>query len=228
MPEFMGPQNRRDGKHTEALIKDFRAILANMQDATHHVTIYNGKREFLKHNSRNKMYTSDQQLHAMELCVYDGIMVQVEGLDGERISQICRCTGRQSWREGDRRNDRVWVKQCPGRCYGVLNGRLLWQLQRLFKMKLLNEDGTFIEYWLALALTTIAENSGNFDPGSKFVQVEVAPAAVRLQVSSVGNIIGCAHGIPEIATSSKTGDRQNERWIVTSHIVMATWNDVYN
>jgi hypothetical protein len=109
----------------------------------------------------------------------------------------------------------------------VLNGRLLWKLQQLFKKKLLNEDGTFIEYWLALALTTIAENSGNFDPGSKFIQVEVAPAAVTLHVSSVGNIIGCAHGIPEIATCSKTGDRQNERWIVTSHIDIATWNDVY-
>jgi hypothetical protein len=69
MPELMGPQNRRDAKHTEAMIKDFRAILANTQDATHHVTIYNGKREILKHNSRNKMYTSDQQLNAMELCV---------------------------------------------------------------------------------------------------------------------------------------------------------------
>jgi len=227
-PEFMGPQNRRDGKHPDALIKDFRALLDNTQDAMHRVTIVNGTREFLKHKSRNKTYISDEQLHAMELCIYHGIKVQVEGLDGERISQICRCTGSQSWCGGDRRNDWVWVKQRPGRCYGALNGRLPWQLQRLFKIKLLNEDGAFVEYWLALALTTIPESSGNLDPVSKYVQVRKAPAAVALQVFSVGNIVGCAHVIPEIAASCKTGDGRNERWIVNSHIDLATWNDVYN
>jgi len=224
----MGPQNCRDGKHPDAMIKDFRALLDNTQDATHRVTIYNGTLEFLKHKSRNKTYISDEQLHAMELCIYHGIKIPVEGLDGERISPICRCTGSQSWPGGDRRTDWVWVKQRPGRCYGALNGRLPWQLQRLFKIKLLNEDGAFVEYWLALALTTIPENSGNLDPVSKFEQVRKAPAAVALQVFSVGNIVGSAHVIPEIAASSKTGDGRNERWIVNSHIDLATWNDVYN
>jgi len=178
--------------------------------------------------SRNKTYISDEQLHVMELCMYHGIMVQVEGLEREPISQICRCTGSQSWHGGDQWNDWVWVKQRPGRCYGALNGRLPWQLQRLFKIKLQNEDGAFVEYWLALALTTIPENSGNLDPVSKFVQVRKAQAAVALQVFSMGNIIGCVHVIPEIATSSKTGDGWNEGWIVNSHIDLATWNDVYN
>jgi hypothetical protein len=53
-------------------------------------------------------------------------------------------------------------------------------------------------YWLALALTTTPENYGDLDPISKFVQVRKAPAAVALQVFSVGNIVGCAHVIPEI------------------------------
>jgi hypothetical protein len=210
------------------MIKDFRALLDNTQDATHRVTIYNGTREFLKHKSRNKTYISDEQLHAMELCIYHGINVQVEGLDGESISQMCRCTGSQSWRAADRPNDWVWVKQRPGRCYCALNGRLPWQLQRLFKIKLQNEDGAFVEYWLALVLTTLPEHSGNLDPVSNFVQVRKATPAVALQVVSVGNIVGCAHVIPEIATSSKTVDGRNERWIVNSHIVLATWNDVYN
>jgi len=122
----------------------------------------------------------------------------------------------------------VWVEQRPGRCYGALNGRLLWQLQRLFKIKLLNKNGAFIEYWLALALTTIPETSGNLDLVSKFVQLRKAPAAGALQVLSVGDIVGCAHITPEIATSSKTGDGRNEGWIVNSHIYLATWNDVYN
>jgi len=141
---------------------------------------------------------------------------------------MCRCTGSQSWCGRDRRNDSVWVKQCPERCYGALNGRLPWQLQRLFKIKLLNEDGAFVEYWLALVLTTIPENSGNLNPVSKFVQVRKAPAAVALHVFRVGNIVGCTHIIPEMATSCKTGDGRNERWIVNSHIDLSTWNGVHN
>jgi hypothetical protein len=72
------------------------------------------------------------------------------------------------------------------------------------------------------------ENSGNLDPVSKFVQVRTSSAAVALQVFSVGNIVGCAHEIRKIATSSKSGDGQNEQWIVTIHPDLATWNDVYN
>jgi len=154
-PEFIGPHNRRDGKHPDAMIKQFRALLDSTQDGTHRAAIYSGTREFIKHKSRNKTYILDEQLHAMELCIYHGIKVQVEGLEGECISQMCWCRGSQSWRGGDRRNDWVLVKQRPGMCYGARNGRLLWQLQRLFKIKLQNEDGAFVEYWLILALTTI-------------------------------------------------------------------------
>jgi len=78
-PEFMGPQNHRDGNHPDAMLKDFRALLDNMPDATHRVTIYNGTQEFLKHKRRNKTYILNEQLHAMELCIYPGIKVQVQG-----------------------------------------------------------------------------------------------------------------------------------------------------
>jgi hypothetical protein len=62
---------------------------------------------------------------SMELCIYHGIKVHVEGLEGERISQMCRCTGSHNWRGGDRQNDWVWVKQRPGRCYAAQHGCLL-------------------------------------------------------------------------------------------------------
>jgi hypothetical protein len=88
-PEYMGSQNRPDGKHPDAMIKDFRALLDNMQDSMHRSAISSGTREFIKHKSCNKTYTSDEQLHAMELCIYHGMKVQVEGLEGERISQMC-------------------------------------------------------------------------------------------------------------------------------------------
>jgi hypothetical protein len=97
-PEFVGPQNRRHRKHPDAMIKGFRALLDNMQDTTLHATIYNGTLDFLKRKSRNNTYISDDQLHTMELCIYHGIKVQVEGLEGELISLICRCTGSESWR----------------------------------------------------------------------------------------------------------------------------------
>jgi len=227
-PKFMGPQNRHDGKHPDTMIKDFRALLDNTQDAAHRVTTYNSTREFIMHKGRNRTYISDEPLHAMVLCIYHAINVQVNGLAGEHISRICRCAGSQSWLGGDRRNHWVWVKQCPGRCYGALNRRLPWQLKRLFNLKLLNKDGAFVESWLALALTTRPENSGNLDPILKFVQLRKALGAGASQVFSLGNIVGCAHVIQETATSSTTGDGWNERLMVNSHTYLATWNDVYD
>jgi hypothetical protein len=89
------------------MINDFGALLDKTQQSTHRVPIFNGMREFLKHKSRNKAYISNDQLHPMELSIYHGIKVQVEGLDGEHIAQICRFTRSQSWRGGDRWSD--WV-----------------------------------------------------------------------------------------------------------------------
>jgi len=227
-PEFMKPQTRHNEKNPGTVIKDFRALLENMQDATHRQAIYRVTRDFIKHKSRNKTYIWDEHLHAMDHCIYRGIMVGVEGLEGERLSQMCRCRGSENSRGGDRWTDWVWVKQCPDRCYGALNGRLPWQQQRQFKIKLQNEDWAFVEDWFALALTTIPENSGNFDSVSKCVQVRKGPADVALEVFSVGNIVGCTRVIPDIATSSKTGDGRRGPWIDNSYIDPATSNDGYN
>jgi len=89
MSESMGPQNHRDGKHADSMIKDFRAFLDNTPDATYRMVIYSGTGQCIKNWSGRKTYISDEQLHAMELCIYHGIKVKVEDLDGERISQMC-------------------------------------------------------------------------------------------------------------------------------------------
>jgi hypothetical protein len=123
-PEFMGPRNHCDVHHPDAIIKDFRALPDNTQGGMHSLAIYTGTREFIKDESHNKTYISDEQLHAMELCIYHGNKVQVEGLDGERISLMCQCTVSQSWHGWDRRKDWVWVQQHLGMCCGTLNGRL--------------------------------------------------------------------------------------------------------
>jgi len=67
-----------------------------------------------------------------------------------------------------------------------------------------------MDYWLALALSTRHEISGNLDPVSKFVQVRIPLATVTWQECSVGTIVGCTQVIPGIATSRKTADGQNE------------------
>jgi hypothetical protein len=79
------------------MIKDFRTLLGNVKDATHSASIYSGTRECINHKSRTKRYILDEQLHAMELCIYPGIKVQAEGFEGERTSDMCLCTESQSW-----------------------------------------------------------------------------------------------------------------------------------
>jgi hypothetical protein len=100
-PEFMRPKTSRNGKHLDTMMKDFGSLLDNMQNATHRMTIYNSMLKFIKHKSCNKTYISDEQLHAIELCIYHGIKVQHKGLKDARISQIFRCTAIQSWHSGD-------------------------------------------------------------------------------------------------------------------------------
>jgi len=85
-PGFMGPQNHHEGKHPDAMIRDFRALLDNTQDAIHRVAISSSTQQHMKNKSRNKTYISDEQLQAMELCNYHGMKVQVEGLGSECIS----------------------------------------------------------------------------------------------------------------------------------------------
>jgi hypothetical protein len=163
----------------------------------------------------------------MELWIHDDILVQLEGVDSARISEIGGCPARQTWRGGDQHNDWVWDNQHLRLCYGPPNGRVLWQLQSIFKIKLLNYDGALVENRLALALTMIPVNYGNSNPISRFVAVRKSPAAIAVQVSSVGNIHGCGHTIPGIVPSCNTGDRWNEPLNVNSHIDLAASHMVY-
>jgi len=165
---------------------------------------------------------------AMQLCIHHHLVIQAELLEGELISEMSRCTVSFSMCRGDRQNDWVGVMPLPGRCYSTLNGRLPWWLQRLVKIELLNEHGAFIEYWLALVLTTIPENLGNLDPVSKFVQIENILAAISVHIFSVGNLIDYMHVISELTATSKAGIGGKERWIVNSHINLVTWNNVYD
>jgi hypothetical protein len=54
-PEYMGPQNCRNGQHPGAMIKDIRALLNTTQHATHCVAISSGTWELIKSKCHNKM-----------------------------------------------------------------------------------------------------------------------------------------------------------------------------
>jgi hypothetical protein len=145
----------------------------------------------------------------------------VDDLNGEKKFQMCRCTGYQRWRGGNIRNDWVWVQQSLRKIYGSFNGRLPWQLQRLFKLNVYVAEGEYVEYSLALAGKTVPENSGNLEPVSKCAKVRLSAPENEFKIFNAGNIIGCAHVIPERAC---TDNIQNDRWIVNSHIDLETWN----
>ena len=82
--KFMGPPNSHDVNHPDALIKDFRAVLQDMQDSMHHVAQSRGWRDFFQIQCRNKTHILDEQLHVMELSIEHGMMVHVEGYAGEQ------------------------------------------------------------------------------------------------------------------------------------------------
>jgi hypothetical protein len=95
-------------------------------------------------------------------------------------------------------------------------------------MKHRNEDGVFVEYQLALVLTTIPENCSNMELLSKSEYVRNSPASGAWLVFGVGDTVVCGYVIPEIATGRKTADRGIERWFVNCQIDLLIWNDVYN
>jgi hypothetical protein len=81
-PRFRGHQNSLDGKHPNAMIKDFRALLNHTHDTTHCIAIFPGTWVFIKHMSHKKWNIPDEQLQAMEHCMYHGIKVHIEDLEG--------------------------------------------------------------------------------------------------------------------------------------------------
>jgi hypothetical protein len=96
----MGPKIPCDGMHSDAMNTQIKAFLDNTQEATHLVAKSRCMWELITHKHRNTTYISDEQLHAMELSIYHDTKVQVESLDGEPISHMCRCSGSLTWHAG--------------------------------------------------------------------------------------------------------------------------------
>ena len=103
--EFMQHPTCWDRKHPAVMITDFRALLENTRHATHSEAMESVIWQFMKQKRCTKTYILNEQLHAVELCIYHSLTVHVKDLAGERLSQMCRWTGSKSWHGGDRQND---------------------------------------------------------------------------------------------------------------------------
>lgn len=160
--------------------------------------------------------------------IYHGLEVKTSNMHGEETAQRLRCTGDNSWYSGTARNDWVWVqiarrqegKELP---YKALQGRLPYQMLRLFKLQVVHARGSNT-FWLAYVHLTKPANGGMPEKASQLVRVVKSMSGEVNAVISAGNIVGAAHLIPEEPISS---GRENKGWIVNSHIDLATWNDVY-
>jgi len=89
------------------MFKDFTALLDNMQDAIHRVPIYTDTWVFIRYQSHNNIYISDEQLHAIKHSICHVTQVHIEGFEAEHRSEICSPTTSQSWRGGNKGKD--WV-----------------------------------------------------------------------------------------------------------------------
>jgi len=99
--------------------------------------------------------------------------------------------------------------------YGALLGRPPAKLIVLLKIRDYRcEDGV---RHLAGVQFVSPVNSGRISDVHSLVTVQMKEAAREFTVVDIGTILGLAHLIPE-------GDR---RWIVSSHINLRTFNEVY-
>jgi hypothetical protein len=87
----MEPQDSCDGKHSDTMIKSFKALLSNRQDAIHCLTIFNATREVINQESGNMTYISDEQLQTMQLCCNHDNNGPGKCFHGECIPPSYRC-----------------------------------------------------------------------------------------------------------------------------------------
>ena len=127
-----------------------------------------------------------------------------------------RCTGTKAFRNGDLRNDWIWVQAGGEESYGDLCGRVVARLLALFKIRnVLSGAGDV----LRLALVPILDPVGasRLHRGSGHIGVSKRPNGRDMRIVGIGAVIGQALVIP-------SGERQ---WIVNYRIDLRTFNEIY-
>jgi hypothetical protein len=66
--KFIEPQICRDGKRSDAVIKDCRALHDTAEYSPYRLALYRGTQEFIYHRSHSKTYISNEKMHPKERC----------------------------------------------------------------------------------------------------------------------------------------------------------------
>lgn len=219
--KFISPQLQKGrGK-----VNDFKGLLDVIADEEQRKGLELATRRFL---TSRRINIELEDLMGSTAAIYHGLEVKTSNMHGEETAQRLRCTGDNSWYSGTARNDWVWVqiarrqagKDLP---YKALQGRLPYQMLRLFKLQVVHPRGSNT-FWLAYVRLTKPANGGMPEKASQLVRVVKPTSEEENAVISAGNIVGAAHLIPEEPISSQ---KENKGWIVNSHIDLGTWNEVY-
>jgi hypothetical protein len=171
-----------------------------------------------------KIQISPEDLVQCGVNVYHGIRIALGNIYGEQLIQQVRFTGEKCWYGQPARHDWVWVKpsnkhEVEEPAYGTLRGRMPYCLLKLFKLSV--NGGPF---WCAFTQTTTPVAGGT---------PEVAPSMVRVikPTTDSGHMVICGNRISGtvhlILEEPDCSEIKNKRWLVNSHIDLATWNEVY-
>ena len=74
-------------------------------DVVQRPALYNGVRDSLLCRGPKEDAILDDELRTTETCIYYSVKIEVDDFDGERETQMCRCTGNQLWCFGIDRNN---------------------------------------------------------------------------------------------------------------------------
>ena len=144
--------------------------------------------------------------------------IPVSDYQEAEVYQIHRagCTGKKAFRNGDPRNNWIWVQAGGDESFGDLRGRVVAQLLALFKIRnILSGAGDV--HCRALVRIPDPVSGGRFHRGSQHIRVSKWPNARDMRIVGIGSVIGQAHVIP-------SGERQ---WIVNHRIDVRTFNAIY-
>jgi len=124
-------------------------------------------------------------------------------------------TGRKAFRNGDPRNNWIWVQAGGEDSYGDLRGQVVAQLVALFKIRNVQSRAGDVH---RLALVRILDpiGAGRFHRRSGHIQVSKRPNGRDMRIVGIGAVIRHAHVIT-------SGERQ---WIVNHRIDLRTFKEI--
>ena len=167
----------------------------------------------------NQRLSSDRtELESLPVEQFTHFEIPVSDFQEADVSQIhcARCTGTKAFRNGDPRNDWIWVQAGGEEIYGDLRGRVVARLLAIFKIRNILSGAGDVH---RLALVRILDHvgTGRFHRGSGHIRVSKRPNGRDMRTVGIGAVIEQAHVIP-------SGERQ---WMANHRIDLRTFNKIY-